>query len=81
VLHCQCRAAGVAIHKNDKDTTNIVNSQMDVVFSNNIPGVSEIDTIILSGNKTCHVQPISLVTFWGKIALKRFKNQLKSSRN
>jgi hypothetical protein len=54
---------------------------MDVVFSNNIPGVSEIDTIILSGNKTCHVQPISLVTFWGKIALKRFKNQLKSSRN
>jgi hypothetical protein len=36
----QRRAAGVATYKNDKDTTNIVNSQMDavVVFtrSNNI---------------------------------------------
>jgi hypothetical protein len=42
---------------------------MDVVFSNNIPGASEIDTIIFSGIKTCQVQPISLVTFWGKIAL------------
>jgi hypothetical protein len=47
----------------------------------NILGVSEIGTIILSGNKTCQPQPISLVTFWEKIALKRFKNHLKSSRN
>ena len=30
----QCRAAGVAIYKNNKDTTNIISSQMDVVFSN-----------------------------------------------
>jgi hypothetical protein len=30
----QRRAAGVAIYKNDKDTTNIVSSQMDVIFSN-----------------------------------------------
>jgi hypothetical protein len=31
---CQCRAAGIALYvcKNDEDTTNIVNSQMDVVF-------------------------------------------------
>jgi hypothetical protein len=32
----QCKAAGVTIYKNDKDTTDIVTSQMDVVFSNNI---------------------------------------------
>jgi hypothetical protein len=44
-----------------------------------IPGVSEMGTIILSGNKTRQEEPISLVTFWGKIALKRYKNHRKFS--
>jgi hypothetical protein len=45
-----------------------------------LPGVSEIGTIILSGNKTLQAQTIGLVTFWGKIALKRYKNHRKFSR-
>jgi hypothetical protein len=32
-----------------------------------------VSTIILSGNKTRQGQSISLVAFWGKIPLKRFK--------
>jgi hypothetical protein len=46
-----------------------------------IPGVSEMGTIILSGNNIRQAQPISLVTFWGKIALKRYKNHGKFSSN
>jgi hypothetical protein len=42
-------------------------------YTRNIPGVSEIGTIILSGNKTREAQPISLVTFWEKkIPLKHY---------
>jgi hypothetical protein len=38
-------------------------------------------TIILSGNKTRQAQPISLVIFYAKIALKRYKNHRTFSRN
>jgi hypothetical protein len=46
-----------------------------------MPGVSKIGTRISSGNKTRQAQPISLVTFWRKIALKRYKNYRKFSTN
>jgi hypothetical protein len=40
-----------------------------------------VGTTILTGNKIRQTQPVSLVTFWGKITLKRYKNHRKFSRN
>jgi hypothetical protein len=46
-----------------------------------IPAVNSVKKTNKIANKTRRAQPIRLVTFWGKIALKRFKNHQKSSRN
>jgi hypothetical protein len=46
-----------------------------------IPAVNSVNKTNKIANKPRRAQPIRLVTFWGKIALKRFKNHQKSSRN
>jgi hypothetical protein len=38
-----------------------------IEMSSVIACVSEMGTIILSGNKTSQAQPISLIIFWGKL--------------
>jgi hypothetical protein len=45
-----------------------------------IPAVNSVNKTNKIANSR-RAQPIRLVTFWGKIALKRFKNHQKSSRN
>jgi hypothetical protein len=56
----------VSADKKNKDTTNIVNSQMDVIFSNNIQGVTEISALILTGNRTHQKEQLFSVPFWRK---------------
>jgi hypothetical protein len=56
----------VSADKKNKDTTNIVNSQMDVIFSNNIQGVTEISALILTGNRTHQKEQLFSLPFWRK---------------
>jgi hypothetical protein len=56
----------VSADKKNKDTTNIVNSQMDVIFSNNIQGVTEISALILTCNRTHQKEQLLSLPFWRK---------------
>jgi hypothetical protein len=56
----------VSADKKNKVTTNIVNSQMDVIFSNNIQGVTEISALILTGSRTQQKEQLFSLPFWRK---------------
>jgi hypothetical protein len=56
----------VSADKKNKDTTNIVNSQMDVIFSNNIQGVTEISALILTSSRTQQKEQLFSLPFWRK---------------